>query len=490
MVKTMWTGRQTLQSLERGLRSVKSDLDRIEQELDLINQTQTDNRQEQARVLKRLAEIRFDEIKRGGLTEALDFADRQALEINEKRTTEKNELKTSLTEIEQKITEVERDREEIVHRVEEAAQTVITAEHKVQNNLEEDLVYQEQLEKARLADLIGQQANEKYKRAQLDRLEKGKPFENDPLFIYLWKRHYGTTKYKANPLARTLDTWVAGLCQYDEARVNYWTLLEIPLRLHEHVNNVQLQAEVERDQLVELEKQAANDADIPILQNHLEAAEDELEAHDARISGAEETRNRILEKRAVFLSGQDRFTESSVSLLSDLLDRSDVFDLSLAVKMTPSREDDALARELMELREQYKDLNKDLKESRKRQDKQLERLQEIEEVRRKFKQHRFDDLRSGFSNEPLITSVLSQFLNGVINGADLWSTMRRHQRHRDVGAWPDFGSGGLGKRKKKGKKGNVWFQPGRRGGGSFRMPRSGGFSSRSRGGGFTTGGGF
>lgn len=485
----MWTGRQTLQSLESGLRSVKSDLDLIEQELNQITDKQDNNRQQQAKILQRLAEIRFDEIKRGGLREALDFADREALEINRKRTAEKNVLEKRLLNIDQKISEQEREREDFVHRVEEAAQRVIDAEHRVQKKLEEDLVYQEQLEKARLVDLIGHEASKKYKRALQDKAEKGKPFENDALFIYLWKRRYGTSEYKANPLFKTLDNWVAGLCNYDKARVNYWTLLEIPQRLQEHLNNVQLQAEKEKQRLVELETLATEDSGIPLLQKSLETAEDALETYDATISRAEESRNSILEKRAVFASGQDSYTESSVKLLNDLLERSDVFDLSLAVKMTPSREDDALARDLLELREENKDLQKDLKDSRKRQDKQLKRLQEIEEVRRKFKQHRFDDLRSGFTNETLITSVLSQFLSGMINGADLWSTMRRHQRHRDVGAWPDFGSGGLGRSKRKGG-GGVWFQPGRRGGGSFRMPRNGGFSSRGRGGGFSTGGGF
>ena len=224
------------------------------------------------------------------------------------------------------------------------------------------------------------------------------------------------------------------------------------------------------------------------LQKKLETVERQLEQHDIKIAKTEDNRNELLRKRSIFVSGQDEFTKKSVELLAGLMDRYDVFELGRAVQITPSREDDALARELHELREEKEDLQKELKESRKRQDIQLQRLQELEEVQRKFKQHRYDDLRSGFTNEALIGSVLNQFLKGMLSGADLWSTMRRHQRHQDVGAWPDFGSGGLGKVHRQG--GNVWHQPGRRSGGVFRMPRSGGFSSRDRGGGFRTGGGF
>ena len=122
----------------------------------------------------------------------------------------------------------------------------------------------------------------------------------------------------------------------------------------------------------------------------------------------------------------------------------------------------------------------------------LNRLQQLEEVRRRFKNRRFDDIRSGFGNEDLISTMLGQFLNGLINSGELWRVLERHQRHRDVGAWPDFGSGGLGFPNTRRRR-SPWHSPTSRGGvgsrstGGFRLPRSGGSSSR---GGFKTGGGF
>jgi len=485
----MWTGKQTLQNLQSGLSSVKSDLNLIDQELNEITLVLTTNQQTQTGILQQLARIRLDEIQRGSLMDALDHTDQETLELLQQRTTALSDLEDSIADSEKNIDDQERKRESFSAKIETLAQDVIDAEHEVQSRLDVDPTYQAQLEIARKADSIADEAEEKAALAERDRIDKGKPFENDQLFLYLWKRHYATPDYRANPLSRALDKWVAGLCKYENNRANYWTLLEIPKRLQEHAKNVRIDADDEANKLQELETQSAAEAGIPQLQKKLAAVEKELEEYDKIVTRTEESRNELLNKRSFFVSGQDEYTKKCVALLASLMERKDVFELGRAVHMTPSREDDALARELHELREEKDDLQKDLKESRKRQDMQLQRLKELEDVQRKFKHHRFDDLRSGFTNETLIASVLGQFLNGVLSGADLWSTMRRYQRHRDVGAWPDFGSGGLGKAARRGG-GKVWHQPGKRGGGEFRMPRNGGFSSRSRGGGFKTGGGF
>ena len=49
----------------------------------------------------------------------------------------------------------------------------------------------------------------KTEQAEADREEKGKPYRDDPLFMYLWERGYGTSAYKAGNLIAWLDGLVA-----------------------------------------------------------------------------------------------------------------------------------------------------------------------------------------------------------------------------------------------------------------------------------------
>ncbi len=81
-------------------------------------------------------------------------------------------------------------------------------------------------------------AEEKLRVATADRAIKRIPYEQDPLFMYLWNRGFGTSEYQANPLVRLLDGWVAKVCEFHQARTDYWMLNEIPNRLAAHVERL------------------------------------------------------------------------------------------------------------------------------------------------------------------------------------------------------------------------------------------------------------
>jgi hypothetical protein len=81
-------------------------------------------------------------------------------------------------------------------------------------------------------------AEEKAAQAEADREEKRRPYEADPLFMYLWRRRFGTPGYQAGPLVHSLDRKVAHLIGYEEARVNYAMLMELPQRLREHAERL------------------------------------------------------------------------------------------------------------------------------------------------------------------------------------------------------------------------------------------------------------
>ena len=369
------------------------------------------------------------------------------------------------------------------------AQAIVDCEHKIQAELEVDSVFQEQLREARQLDSIADQAEEKARLAEQDRHDKGIPYENNRLFMYLWKRHYGTPDYKGGPLTRTLDDWVDGLSNYSKYRVNYWTLLEIPKRLQLHAEAARKSADQALKKLTSIEIARAARAGLPALQDDHAQAQKVLDAIDDDIAKKEDKLNQLLQRRTQFAEAKDSYMEQSLQTLSSTLNNQNIVELNDTAHQTTTDQDNQVVRELADLREQNDDLEAELKDHRRLHEAKLNRLQQLENVRRQFKNRRFDDVRSGFGNEDLITAMISQFLNGLINSGELWRVLERHQRHQDVGAWPDFGSGGLGLPGQRQK--SPWhFPSGRGNNGGFRLPKSGGWRSRGGGGGFRTGGGF
>ncbi len=487
----MLSGIQTLRYLDQGLASVREEINRLDEELNHIAQKLHENRRQQAGIIKQIAKIRLDELTQGSLIGDLDAADHRALELLEQRNQAFQQLEGEIDRESKELEKLEKERGRAQEEANQRAQAVIDCEHKVQSELEDDTDYQSQLKEARRLDSIADQAEQKARQAEKDRQEKGKPYEENALFMYLWKRKYGTPEYHANPLTRWLDGWVDRLCNYGKYRVNYWTLLEIPKRLTEHASLARGDAEQALEVLANYETKKAEQAGLPALQENHKRSLEKVDAIDVEIEQKEDMLNELLRKRTGFVEGRDTYMEESLKTLSNALAHRSIYDLNDAAHQTPTPKDNQWIRELAGLQEEVEDLEAELRDHRRMHEAKLDRLQQLEQVRRQFKNHRYDDMRSGFGNEGLITSMFSQFLNGLISSGELWRVLQRHQRHRDVGAWPDFGSGGLGipTRRK-----SPWHFPrgrGGLGGGIFKLPRSGGFSSRGGGGGgFRTGGGF
>ena len=143
------------------------------------------------------------------------------------------------------------------------------------------------------------------------------------------------------------------------------------------------------------------------------------------------------------------------------------------------REAKAVAEAAMRSDDKKGELQEALVQHRRIQKSNMQRMQELEQLRHKFKRERYDDVHSSFGNTPVLLMLLNQFLQGAASSDDLWQTIRRERRYRRIEADPDFGSGGIG-------RGNsTWRIPFPRSSG-----RVGGMGRGGSRGGFRTGGGF
>ncbi len=484
----MLSGRNALANIDQALMSARSGLEQLDGSLASVTEERASIQREIANAINRLAEVRLDALSHGQLRQALEAVDHQVLDLLAQRREAHAELQGSIAATTDELENLEKRREEAHAEVDAVSEALAQLEASVQSMLDEDEKYQDLLNAARAAEAIAEAADQKTHLAEADKNEKGAPFNADPLFMYLWKRHYGTSEYHANPLIRTLDGWVARVCNFEPARVNYWTLNEIPKRLAEHAANVRADADAHIEVLRSYEREAAQRAGVPEKQTELEHVEARQAEIDQQIEQKENELRELLERNAAFVSGKDPFMQKSLSLLTNALSHHSLVELAGLAATTSSREDDAVIRELDRLQDRDEELKHEIAEQQRSRNAHFDRLKELEGVRRRFKLARYDDLRSGFVNEHLIVQMINDLLRGGSRGAGgaLWDMLRRHQRYRDLGnAWPDFGSGGLGRN----RRGAPWHWPGG-GGGGFRLPRGGGPRSRGGRGGFRTGGGF
>jgi len=106
----MINGIQALKQLDKGLQSVKNDIDRIDLELTRLSNGLHNNRVQQGRALKHIAKVRLDALASGELIESLDSADRHALDLFQQRKGALESLEQKISAINERLFEQERSK--------------------------------------------------------------------------------------------------------------------------------------------------------------------------------------------------------------------------------------------------------------------------------------------------------------------------------------------------------------------------------------------
>lgn len=514
----LWSGTSALTSIDQSLQTIRNDVVRLDAQLSQLTQSVANNELQRNRLINGIAKVRLSAIEEGDLLTTMSAADQEASEMLEKRQDALIALNNDIETLNQQILHSEAERESLLTELNQAAQGLVDLEASVQDNLKVDEHYLAKLNYANEADSIADESSEKVELALEDMTLKAEPYQADTLFMYLYDRGYGTTEYKGRLVARFIDGWVANLISYEESRVNFWNLSEIPKRLEQHAQQATNVAGEASMAVQQLELDALKAAGVSTQKDSIDKLREALDQFDDKLEATEAELNQQLEQRALFAEGQDDYIQGSLQRLSRALKHKDLTSVHRYVQATVSPTDDRLVLELQSLDNQLDSVEGDLSDIRRLHDNKISRLKDLESVRRNFKNSRYDDVRSGFGNKALLTGVLMQFLQGAASGADVWQVIQRNQRYRNVGSIPDFGSGGLGRgrvnrgRSNRGSLGDIadilgggvagnsrrgstwnWPKP-RRGGGGFRFPSGGGRSSRggsrASSGGFKTGGGF
>jgi len=496
----MWAGTSALQSIDQSLQTVRNETLRLDHYLSDLTNALANNRRQKLSLIRQIAAVRLSEIEQGELAESLNYADKKALETLSLRKQALEQLNAKIDRLNHSVVSTEVKRQNLLDEVNSVSEKLTKIEEQVQSQLKNDAEYLAQFEQASHAQAVAQEAEQKVTQANQDMASKAKPYQNDSLFMYLWERGFGTSEYRGKLFVRMMDSWVAGLIKYQDARVNYWNLTQIPIRLNEHAEFVAEQADQAHDVLQAIELNALEQAGANKTENQIEQAREVLDECDDNLEDIESQLNDELEKRASFTSAEDNYMQQALNVLSDALKHENLDVIHRYVRATHSPTDDQLVIQLQHLQDQEAGVHDNLADVRAMHHKQRLKLSELESIRRNFKNARFDDIRSGFTNKNLLVGVLGQFVQGLIEGSDVWRTIQRNQRYREMGASPDFGSDGLDgigeilvggvldhvKRRQRKVRRSTWNRPrSRRSSGSvFRSPRS------KRGGGFSTGGGF
>jgi hypothetical protein len=501
----MISGRQTLDGITRALKEEQARLADVDRRLKAANERILAIDAARAKELAALARVRVGHLARGGAA-TIASSDERVAGMLAARSGDRQALEASLRDAETEAARLEAEREGIADALEAASADLDAAEATTQHRLEGDEAYRAQRERASAAERTARHADEKARASEEERAAKGRAFEADPIFMDLWRRGYGTSRYRAWFLMRLIDRRVARLVGFDANRATYSRLVELPVRLREHAEAVAAAADDEIEALHALDQAARREDGVDALERARVDAAGALERHDAAIAAAEAARREAFERLERMDRGEDDAYGAIVNVLTSELQRADVQALRREALATPYPEDDAIVARLLDLERERAGLAGTVDELKVVADRNRSKVQELEALRREFTARGLSGSGTGFPDGDLVTTMLTQFLRGAATREALWRVLEAQRRTTSQRSNPTFGSGGFGRGSPWG--GGSWSRPtrgtgpfggglgggfGGLGGGAPKsggMPRGGGFRTGGRmgGGGFRTGG--
>jgi len=464
----MITGRDTLQEINDYVLQAQSQIENADREMDNLTSRLSRLRIEEAEQFRQLARFRLDEMNAGQMAARLDKAHHAVPAFLDQHKQALAELENGLEQEKQSQQKLEQQRESRIDARDKAVEALQRQLEMSKGKLEQDEGYRLQQEKAvRTAEVAGRAA-EKASQSEADLASKGKPYQEDSIFMYLWQRRYMTPDYRANRIIRSLDNWVARLIDYRETRADYHMLNELPVRLREHADQAAEESKRQQQALLALEKQAAEKDGVGTLQSALDKAEAHLQQINDEIEDYEKQYQELLGQKAGFAAGEDEHTQKAVEILAAELEREDTIELYRQAQATPRPEDDVIVMQLHKLQQEESEINERLSDLKADRQQQRKALEELSKLRSEFRRSNYD---AGFSSFPAnlgLGMLLGEMLRGGRSSGSAWDRIGDAQR------WNFPETGGRG---------------GSRGGGF------GGFGGFGSGGGFggvgfRTGGGF
>lgn len=508
------SGREALQEIDHSIARLRRRLADAVKEAEALQRREAEVRDEQIMVYRELADIRLQYLDEAEADD-LDRLHQRAQELLDAHDARVSDQEITLREAQDRLERLEQKRVTANTKLAEAVEVYEALVAEVEQKLSKDKTYQELVTALDEAEAILHRAGEKLAVARDERNEKGAPYEEDPLFMYLWGRGFRTTEYEGGGLFKMLDGWVAKLFNYDEARANFKRLNDIPAWLEQHLAEQGDEVEAAKVALEATEQAALDAADTQEAREIISRIRSELTELDSAIANAEDAHQAHVRLLQALVSGQEGPVQEARAVLVEGMKRFAFDDLREMAAETITRRDDELVDRLVRLRTEELDLEVSA-ERRKTKPVQLQGdLSEFEYLRRGFKAARLDSDYAQFKlnavNEALadlsrglspVDAVLKRLQRGVVRREPRSNSGFGGQRRQQTLGLPDV-LGGIGREilleveREMSRSGGL-SGAGRRRGRSTSFPSSSPRRSskpslparRKTRGGFKTGGGF
>ena len=436
----MLTGRDALMSIEQAISRTRNEESRLDGALRSAMEEAARLRREEAEGFRTVAQVKLDSLMRNQVVGDLEATERRALEMVRNHVRELEELGRQRDTGQAALDAAEATKHERDEELAEALEAALALRARSAERMKSDPNWQKATIALASATEIAGNAERKASLADSDLAAKGKPYRDDPLFMYLWNKKHGQAEDSSGTLVRFFDRKVARLVGYHNARANYAMLNEIPLRLREHARRKQADVEAAKAQVSEIERRVMVAEGIEELRQRVAAAEDAMRAAAEVVVKLTAQLQAIEAQREKAVAGADAVYQRAVDLLAQTLSREDLRKLYQDATGTPPKTDDQAVLAISVARKTLQKADGEVSQIRSEIRELARRRSELEGARDRARHQGYDDPRGTFGGgHDMLGQVIGGILSGALQGAVIDRILRDNYRAPFPGPDRDFG---------------------------------------------------
>jgi hypothetical protein len=418
------SGPDVLRSIEEALRDIRREEDESVRRLARSLELSAKLKAQEGDLYRQLAAMRRDTASRLVLDADIgrvEAATSTMLTGHEQRLAA---VETELTDLDARLADVATERARLKADIDRREGELGALAAKARPTLGTDPGYAQKVKAAGELAAIAEQAVRKTAEAEADRELKGRPFRDDPLFMYLWTRGYGTRSYKVNAFSAWLDGGVARFIGYAEARTTFSLINEIPLRLRDHAERQQERARAAAAEIAAIENVAVDSAGGRAAREAMDGLVASVAALDREVVALQDRRDEVLKSQRELAQGTDPTFATALNELTAVMGSAAMTSLLADARTTPKGQDVALIHQLEDLRQRGDDQADEAREQKGRLKTLAARRRDLEDIQYELKAQGFDSPRSGFADEALTTDILNSLLRGTLSASAYWDRVR------------------------------------------------------------------
>ena len=460
----MRDGRDIHRSMIRQIRKVRRRLETEERRVDGLQQDMAEAGERRAATMRALAEFHLPEMSEEAVAGTLAAMETSVRTIYDDKQDRMREVERLIPEQRGTVAEAETALAGVTEALNETGRERARLAHVVFEDLQAMPRWQQLFEHVRRLEARVAASEKRHEAARREQADKVPAYERDPLFSYLRSRRHGTARATGNAVTRSLDRWVAGVVQYDDARAKYDFLNELPDHAAAVLADDHAALAAAVPPLARLEGEVIDRNGLtPVLARGEQLYSEREEARRA-LRDAEQILRDLTAENAALHDERGSYYESAIDGLEAFLEGKTLDELVTMARATGDPRDDVLVAELGETDARLAELRSELAERKKERSRLADRLAGLERIRDEFESNDWNGRRSRFDDGLDINALLLGYLAGSHSHGHVHRVLGRNQHFLPV--TDSFGGSGFG-------------------GGGFSS--GGGFGG---GGGFSTGGGF